>query len=86
MLGDNNVRINGHIRYCSAFKFYPIADSNSFLLPPRRSGEPLLVSWSTLYMVTGIGSGGYSTGANISSVGLGILPSGPLLVNNLLVP
>ena len=60
-------------------------DSCSFLFPlPCRSGEPLPVIWSTLCVVTGVGSGVYSTGATTSSVGLTIIPSGLLLVDHLL--
>ena len=49
-----------------------------------RSGEPLPVIWSTLCVVTWIGSCVYSTGATTSSVGLTIIPSGLLLVDHLL--
>ena len=87
MLGDNNARSMVTLGTVHAvFKFYLIDDSYSFLFPPCRSGEPLLVSWSTLYMVTVIGSGVYNTGTNTLSVGLVTEPSGLLLVNNLLVP
>jgi len=70
-LQDNNARS------MAIFKFYPFVDSNSFF-SPCRYGKALLVSWSTLYMVTGVGSGVYSTGVTMSSVGLRTKPSGLL--------